>query len=701
MQKELERIPKSCIQQRQPGSEAAFKQWQRQVVEYSGTGRQEQVPGLLSKQAIEPPMQDQIHTLRFSYDGKYLLAQDDASIYVLTRDPLQLKFRIDAPSAYPAQYSLDSKFVTFYTPDLRVEVWDLETGQRTQAFEIVWRYGCMQTALSADGRTLACIDARNALELFDTGSGDEIFEQKEIRQNSSDIFVGMGNARFSFKVMFLPMAFTPDGKYFLVSRKSGNYAIDVQARQQIPLGGAARVYMPAGFTFMSDGRLAGNPGNGVATISTFPQGVVQREVDMGSAAPFRVAKGELLLLRPIKDYAVGVLDLASNQIVRANKTAALDIYGDLSASMMGSGEVALFGASTTPLGKLALPHGHFGNLQALALSRDQSWLTVSSRSGASVWNLHASTRLYNLKSYRGACFSDDGNLYVDFPKQAKLDHSIVRLSLQQPSMTLAQKVEARHSWQRCQYLMSLRAENEPPEEAEDDSEGNRDFRYEGRARSWRDLIEGRRENETLEVRNTFTGALLWSRKFGKSVPAIFTEAENGLMAFRWRLTADGAKAEAKAMSAIGKNLSSTHDDDYLVELLDLETGKPLNAFTIDSNNGTILLGSNMTFNKDWLATEDFHGRTLVYSLKTGLRTGQFFGKPVIVGRDGATLLVRQGEGHLALYDLNDVHEIKQMTFSYPVSWTGFTHSGNIFALTADQQLYLIDSVPSDSSRAFR
>jgi len=91
MVKKARKFPTQCVQQRAPDN-PQFRVWQKAVVAYSGTWRKEKLPGLLYKKALEPSLQDEIHTLRFSYDGKYLVAQDDSSIYVLTREPLQFNF---------------------------------------------------------------------------------------------------------------------------------------------------------------------------------------------------------------------------------------------------------------------------------------------------------------------------------------------------------------------------------------------------------------------------------------------------------------------------------------------------------------------------------------------------------------------------------------------------------------------------------
>ncbi len=54
-----------------------------------------------------------LRQLRFSPDGKYVFAQDDAEITVLTAHPLTILFRIPARDARDAQSTLDSRQTVF------------------------------------------------------------------------------------------------------------------------------------------------------------------------------------------------------------------------------------------------------------------------------------------------------------------------------------------------------------------------------------------------------------------------------------------------------------------------------------------------------------------------------------------------------------------------------------------------------------
>jgi len=704
MEKILRQFPAGCVQAATHGA-PEFHAWQTKVVAYSGTGRTENVPGLLAKKALEPPLQDEVHTLRFSFDGKYLLAQDDGSIYVLTRDPLEFKFRIEAPDAYPANFSLDSTRLTFYDPDLRVEEWDVVAGTPVNVYEAVSSFGCMQTALSPDGKTLACVDFKETLVLLDTATGERLFERKEVRHGDVALNLGLGSMRLQYDIRFLNMGFSLDSRYFAVSGGDTSLAIDVPAREEIALNGTLRAFLQGGFSFIGDRAVVASDKTGTrAAILSFPDGTIQQKLDLGAAAPFRVAKGDYVLLRPIQDFAVGVLDTHTNTIVRASKTPALDVYGEISATMLPSGEVGLFGTAPAPLAKIALPRGHFGALRGAAVSEDLSWLAASTRSRGSVWNLSAGTRPYNLKGFRGGCFPKDGNLYMEFPKRGTVYRAIIRAGLQQTGMSLAESVGRGRAWQDCQYLMNVKAksdEGDIPQDKEkdrnkdknkdDDDDDKRDYRFEGNRILSRDVFGPADIDKTLEVRDVVTGTLLWSKAFKKVTPAIYSDAPANIMAFRWRLSAEGARAELKSLPHVRESAGSDHDDDYLVEVVELSSGKFINAIVLDTANGAFTIKKHMA-TKEWIVAYDSFGRTLIYSLKSGKCTDKFFGRARNLSPVG-TLIIEHAPGRETVYDAESKNA-RELVFTFPVSGTFFTQDGRRLALlTNDQILYTIDPSP--------
>jgi hypothetical protein len=690
MLKEAVKLPTECIEKRDPKDEQEFKTWQAQVVSYDKQGRPENVPGLVAKKALDPPLQDELHTLRFTPDGKYLLAQDNATIYVMTREPFAVKFMIPAEEAFPAKFTGDSRYLSFYTPELRAEVWELATANRIAAYDLHSTYGCEQTALTTDAKTLACIDAKQDLVIIDSATQDRIFEKKRIRSGEVDFTNGI-----KFEIEYVNMAFSPNGKYLLVAGKYGTIAVDVANRKEIPLASGVKGVLKKAFTFLDDGRILGLAGGSNASVVTFPDGNLLQSVELGASIPSTVTKGDYILMRPIKDYEVGVLDLKSGQIVRANKRAAMDIWGDMAVSELGTGEVALFGVSTTPMARVKLPRGNLAGVRVSAVSDDFQWLAVAEEGRGAIWNVSTGQRLYNIKSFQGAYFGPDG-AYVDFPKQEKLERSVARLSLGQPGISLANKLGSGRFTQRGPYVITWKQKRNKPEKPDDEEEEktidrfNR-YRYEGTNLKWHDLLEFPAKHETMELRDTKTGNVLWSRTFDHEVPNLFTHADADVIALTWWVGQPGVKDEFEKIPGLRAKKGAAKDSDFLVEIVDLRTGAIVGGVVLDTNDGMFRLQQVLP-TRSWVAIKDSFGRVLVYNVKTGACTGKMFGTPYEMAADSKELLIRNDSRRFSLYDAETMTKRAEYLFSAPVANVQLSAKGDrMFALTDTQMTYIVDT----------
>src|SRR5437868_5315394 len=152
------KVPAGCkdVQHINPAQQQEFEQWRSAVVAYTGLGHKESLHGVVSRRALNPPLQSDIKFLRYSPNGQFLLAQNQAGIYVLFRNPLMVMFFINAPGANEAKFSPDSENVVFDTQGLHVEVWSIAEGKRVKVQEIALTRPCFQSSSSTDGSVLAC-----------------------------------------------------------------------------------------------------------------------------------------------------------------------------------------------------------------------------------------------------------------------------------------------------------------------------------------------------------------------------------------------------------------------------------------------------------------------------------------------------------------------------------------------------------------
>src|SRR5690242_501472 len=71
--------------------------------------------------AAVPALKPALQQLRFSPDGRHLLAQDDSEVTVLAVEPLTVIFRIPVQDATPAQFTPDSRNIVFVSSAIRVD----------------------------------------------------------------------------------------------------------------------------------------------------------------------------------------------------------------------------------------------------------------------------------------------------------------------------------------------------------------------------------------------------------------------------------------------------------------------------------------------------------------------------------------------------------------------------------------------------
>jgi WD40 repeat protein len=697
MAKGVEGLPATCKDARQPTSAEEFQRWQAAVVNYTGLGRRESLHNVISKQQLEPPLRGDITHLRFSPDGHYVIAQDDAGINVLTREPFAPLFRIEAPEAYPAQFTPDSQDIVLYNSDLRVQTWNVAEQKLKSAQEVVLtNKQCLQTALAPNGKTLACLDTNFDLYLFEVATGAQIFQKKSFYVPDiydllfTYLLIRLNEDAEDRSISWVSMNFSPDGRYFaagssglgvtvhfrdlLVSQpESAALAFDLTARAPISLSSSLKKLLAGGFTFIGADRIVGmnTEDYNKSAVVTFPAGDIVKQLPLGRVKLAAPTHGNYLLIRPIASYPVGVMNLADGIIFKANKQAALDLYDDVFVSERVNGELGLYGVEKNDLrAKVLLPRNPLGRLRAASISPDFKWLAVSERTRGAVWDVTKGERLFHLRGFRGVYYADDGAFYVDFPKQEPLERTVGILQPQERQATTGPQFEDSKEnktsvKQAGPFVTVLRPAKK---------EGGLD------------------KNTTLDVKDVRNMNLLWSRNFQKETPDIWVDALDETMTLSWAVKDEAAKAEIKSDPALTARLSAMKEKegDYFLQSLDARTGKPRGRLLIETGKGSFRIAQVINVG-EWVVIVDSTNRVLIYSLTTGEQKGKVFGNKATVAKATGLLCVENETGQLSLYDLATMQRRDQFIFSSPVSLARFSADGQrLFVLTANQNAYVLD-----------
>ncbi|MCA1642835.1 MAG: M48 family metalloprotease [Acidobacteria bacterium] len=653
MLRSVAQLPPSCVEARASGSTEEFRKWQAAVVAYAGGGGREAVRGVVSKINLEPP------------------------------------FRVEAPEAYPAQFTPDSQSLVFHSPSLRVETWSVAEKKMTGAREMYVREGCLQTELAPDARTLACLEPSTDLTLFDVATGAQIFQKKSFfKPNFIDVLMlqlrsvlsggQTGGGEFNFEL--IGMSFSPDGRYFAAGDRSVNFngigvsaetsavAIDVSApKGSLPLRDPLKRLLAGKFAFVGADRVVGVDPQDYrkSALVSFPAGEIVEQFPLNGRVE-AATRGNYIVLRPIQGFAAGVMDLATKKILFANKLAAIDVYDQFFVSERSNGEVGLYRVDKTErVGVVVLPRNPLGILRARAVSPDFKWLAVSERSRGAVWDLAKGARVMHVRGFRGAHFGGDGLFYADFPKFEAMERTIAWVNLSTGGAVDGMKFAAGEN--AAQYGANVLV-TKPV------GKGGGD------------------KGVRVEVRDALTGAGLWSREFVKEAPRLWMSETEGTLVLAWGTSSRVAKEEAKTDPRLGSRLAAMKEKegDYFLQVLDARTGIQLGRLLVETGKGSFHI-RDVEAAGDWVIVSDSENRVLAYSVSTGEQRGRFFGDGEAISKASGLLAVENERGQLTLYDLATAQKRDEFNFPAAVSFARFSDDGKrLFVLTANQTAYVIN-----------
>lgn len=686
--KAIDELPAGCRGIAPSAPLEEFLSWQSAVVKYTAGARTESIDGLRSRTILDPGLRPELERLRFSPDGRYVLAQDESGVVVLTRDPFKVLFRIEAFGSSPASFTPDSSAVAFARSDLRVEVWDVKSAAIRSAHELTATSGCLQLLLSPDATTLAVLTADFTLRLFDVRTRELVFEKKKFaRPTDFDLFVmvlqGIASSDDAGTgIEWVQMGFSPSGRIFAAAasrRVAGAViasadamaavSVDTRSRQPISLPKPMIEALAGGFSFASDDRVvASNPFNPVNSgVIAFPGGAVIDHVSVGGTALELTTAGQHVMIRPIKDYAVGLMELSSKKMFVASKAPALDVFGSIYASERTDGEIGLFGlAMQSQMSGVALPASDFGRPRSVTVSPDLRWLAVSNHERGAVWDLSTGKRAILARSFRGGWFGPDGDFFAELDRAEKPGRVVMRFDLVKGTSAESIGLDDRFTRQFGNLLLTR-----APADGTSFARGL-----------------------SLDVRPLSGGASLWTRQFPKESPGIVVDGEGGAIIFSWSgksgAVAEAARSDAALMAKLKGRKKKEAMQDLVFEVVDAQTGKLRGRVFVETGLGSFELETVRNVG-DLLVFTDNQNRVLLYRLSTGEQLGTTFGSRVAIDETCSVLAVENEPGSVSIYDVASMSKREELKFPTRVVHLRLDSGGRtLFALGASQVAYVVD-----------
>ncbi len=674
-------LAKNCISPLPADSAAYFAMWQKAVIESKIAVAKEDVQGILHKTSLAPQLRGDLQSIQFSRDGSYLLAQDESSIFLLSREPLENLFRIDAPEAYIAQFAPDSRSVVFYDKEFRVEKWDIAARQRASIHQITLPMHCVQTILSPGGDVLACMTDEFELQLIDVAKNSVLVSRKKFYQPAGyEVFLIEIMALFGEMPSLFQMHFSPDGRYFLVGHGHSALGYDLTTHEEVKLARRIKELLASTFTFFSPDQIAAvefHNSQQKIVRARFPSGDAIDEFPMqtttGDIAPAN--KGDYLLMRG-GIMPVGVVDLKSKSAIMGYKSAGFAIYDQWFAGEALGGEIGIFNLSDKKLvTQVHLPDSPLGRPSAVAFSADGKWLAASGPTRGAIWKVETGERMFYTLGFEGAFFDQD-RFIAKFPKHEKNPSRVFQfdptdkstkflypLTSETKGPSAPEAFNPAHTWQLGELLVTL-----APQEGKQ--------------------AAGKLLMQVYDVRNN---TKLWERNMRRSRLEFF-HSRPGRTVTMLVIDYESIKAEAKEDASLNAKLQAIEGaegkkDSYVLRVFDAQTGNNLGAVLVDTGKLSFRVIWATTI-RDTVLVGDSTNRTLVYSLKSGAQKGKVFGVPQAISNDGGKMLVENNKGSADLYDISTLKSLAHFTFPSRIVHAAFTAEGStLMVLTSDQTVY--------------
>ena len=280
-----------------------------------------------------------------------------------------------------------------------------------------------------------------SLKLIDVGTGKPYFEKPKFLDlnefsNFYELLRLVSEALSGSDVASIDV--DPESHYLLVRAEGHVLAFDLEKRQQISVEGKLKGVGDLRAAFVGPDKMyvveqSESKGLYKAHIVSFPEGKVLGDSQIGDQGIRGATKGSLMIVSPLKDYAVGVFDPQAAKILVGLKLPTIDIWDKKVATEDATGGLFLGQIDSASSMDIPLPLGPLPEPRAGAFSRDGKYLVLSLRNRSVVWDLQTGKQLRLMRPMRSLWIDDQDHVFGQLPKYRGLDAMEMEITL--PAIT--------------------------------------------------------------------------------------------------------------------------------------------------------------------------------------------------------------------------------------------------------------------------
>lgn len=674
-----------------------------------GSGGRENLHGVLSRAQLTPPLRSGSFYLRFSRDGRYLLARDSSGVFVFSADPLKFLVYIEAEKQYQASFTPDSQAIRMVGQDLRVATRNIENLQQLDVKTLPVKEDCLSVAVSSDGTRLACTGSDFSLRVFDLATAEEIYTSPPdnslgdqaiavVPLDTSGVYAGpvgfiLANSwapHADLGLQALPLFFSPNAQELLVgSPHGGGFRIDLQTQKKLSLPRAIKDRLDSSLTWLDRDRVAARePARPHAPkIFSLESGATLSTLRFTANWFQTSSNARYLLLHDVGTSGGRIFDLEENRLLDIPENIGVDVSGSVMALLIEDGELYLYRlGDKLPYRMAHLPLGNLPELRVASLDSDLKFINLATDGRGAVFSTTAGTRIGDFPRFLAAFGQDASTTFLTMsstleapPRILRLDTTL-RTSSTSALLSLGNEILRSGGPVLVEYSLDSSV---------------------GWGVNFTDLpvlgIAGAVHREAgvpfkFLALDPASGAVVWKRSFFQETPVPFPDPQGTRLVLGWRAQSDEARQAASHYAAAKQILKKAKLDEHdtFFEVLDARSGKSLGGVLVQVGNhawsfdAAFSEGDTLFLLKDGI-------RVSLFSLSDGALKAKLVGnKPAANGVSGL-LALNEGAGKLAVYDARTGAKLDQLLFPEQIAYSHFSDDGKrLFVLTQNQLAFVMD-----------